>query len=368
MAKNKDIRQFRRSNKAQILWYLYNRGPLSRLELAKLCKLTTPSITQLINDLLIQNEVKEIGSIQRNSTGRREVLLDLNPNKYIALGINVEADVTYFCVANVKEVFKVEKTNTKDFNFDDTMDIFDKKITSILEEYPNVNKICIGLSGKVINGFIENAYTKLLKDFDMKAYIERKFGIETEVINSTKAQALAMYRETNENYLFVTHSPDISSAMILKGEVLTGKNFVTGELGHIVVEIDGNPCKCGKRGCLNTYVSDEAIEKDYYKKTGNKKTIDEIYSLYGIEESATEILKKIIRTIAVLIANVSEILNPNRIFVSGGIFAEDKVYSYGWEILNKCGFTLDVERITDTEGLKSTAEARYIILKSILNV
>ena len=368
MAKQKDIRQFRRSNKAQILWYLYNRGPLSRLELAKLCKLTTPSITQLINDLLVQNEVKEIGSIQRNSTGRREVLLDLNPQKNIALGINVEADVTYFCVANVKEVFNVEKEDTSTFRFDDTMDVFDGKIAELLEKYPSINKICIGLSGKVIDGFIENAYAKMLKDFDMKNYIEQKFGIETEVINSTKAQALAMYRETNENYLFVTHSPEISSAMVLKGELLKGKNNVTGELGHTVIEVDGKPCKCGKRGCLNTYVSDEAIEQEYFERTGNKKTIDEIYNLYGIEEEATAILKKVIRTIAVLLANVYEILNPNRIFVSGGIFAEDKVYSYGWEILNKCGFTLEVERITDTEGLKSTAEARYIILKSILNV
>lgn len=368
MAKNKDIRQFRRSNKAQILWYLYNRGPLSRLELAKLCKLTTPSITQLINDLLIQNEVKEIGSIQRNATGRREVLLDLNPNKYIALGINIESDITYFCVANVKDIFKVEKEDTKNFNFDNTMEIFDERIAKILEEYPSVNKICIGLSGKVINGFIENAYTKFLKDFDMKTYIEKKFGIETEVINSTKAQAFAMYRENNENYLFVTHSPEISSAMILKGELLKGKNSVTGELGHIVVEVDGNPCKCGKRGCLNTYVSDEAIENKYFETTGCKKSIDEIYALYGVEEEATTLLKKVIKTIAVLLANVYEILNPNRIFVSGGIFAEDKLYSYGWEILNKCGFNLEVERITDTVGLKSTAEARYIIVKSILNV
>ena len=214
MTKTKDIRQFRRSNKAQILWYLYNRGPLSRLELAKLCNLTTPSITQLINDLLVQNEVKEVGSIQRNATGRREVLVDLNTNKYVALGINVEEDITYFCVATLKEVYKVVKFDTHIFNFNETMEVFDSKIAELIEEFPSINKICIGLDGKIIDGFVHNAYTKLFKDFNMQRYIEEKFNIDTEVLNSTKAQALSLYHEQNENYLFVTHSPEISSAMV----------------------------------------------------------------------------------------------------------------------------------------------------------
>ena len=369
MAKEKDIRQFRRSNKTQILWFLYNKGPLSRLELAKLCKLTTPSITQLINDLTIQKEVVEVGSIQRNATGRKEILLDLNPNKTVVLGINIETDYTYFCIANVKKVFNVIKVKTEEFDFRNTAGIFTEKIAEILAQYPKVNQICVGVNGKVENGCVETSYDDVHSGFNMQKHLEEKFNMPVEIINNIKAQALSLYKMENENYMFITHSPELGSAMIIKGELIKGNDKVTGELGHTIIKLDGKQCKCGKRGCINTYVSDEAIEEEYFNKTGIKKSVDEIYELYEIDEVATEILKRVIRVLAVLIANVSEMLNPERVFLSGGIFAQDKVYDYGWEILDKCGYKgLNVERIVDIETLKSTAVAKYSICKNILSL
>ena len=369
MAKGKDIRQFRRSNKTQILWFLYNKGPLSRLELAKLCNLTTPSITQLINDLTIQKEVVEVGSVQRNATGRKEILLDLNPNKNIVLGINIEADITYFCIANVKKVFSVIKEPTESFKFSETVDIFTNKVAEILAQYPKVNQICVGVNGKVENGCIENSYDDMHTGFNLQKHLEDKFNMPVEIINNIKAQALSLYKIENENYLFITHSPEVGSAMIIKGELIKGNDKVTGELGHTIIKLDGKQCKCGKRGCLNTYVGDLAIEEEYFNKTGEKKTVEEIYALYEKDEVATDILKRVIRVMAVMIANVSELLNPEKVFLSGGIFGQDNVYSFGWEILDKCGYQgLTVERITDTEKLKSTAIAKYSICKNILSL
>lgn len=364
----KDIRQARRNNKAQILWYLYNNGPMSRIELAKLLKLTTPSITQLISDLMIQQEVVEVGTIQRNASGRREVLLDLNADKNIALGINIETDVTYFCVANVRKVLKVYEFKTSIFAFQNTMDIFAQKVGEILAEFPQVNEICVGLNAKVDNGIVSISYDDIVENFNMKAYLEELFKRKTEIINNVKAQALSLYRKNIENYLYVTHSPEVGSAVIVKGEIVEEKDCVRGGLGHIVVDLDGPLCKCGKYGCLNTLVSDEAIEKQYFNKTGINKTVNEIYALYGTCEIATEMLNEIIKTLAVVIANTTELFNPTRVFVAGGIFCVDSIYDKGKEILDKCGFALDVERIKNVKELKSTAEARYIIIKSIFGM
>lgn len=366
--KKKDIREVRRSNKAQILWHLYNRGPLSRLELAKLCHLTTPSITQLMHDLLLQEEVVEIGSIQRNATGRKEILVDLNPNKNIALGVNIETDYTYFSVANVKEVFKVEKVVTSELKLNESLDVLDEKIAALIKEFSSINQICIASVGKVENGVIIMGYGELPVNLDIEAHISEKFGLKTKVMSSVKAQALSLYREGNENYLFVTHSPELSSAMIIKGEVIKGNDKVTGDLGHIIINTEGRRCKCGKVGCLNTYVSDKSIEDRYQMLTGNKLNINEIYALYNKEEKATVMLNNIAKYLAVIIADVNEMLNPEKVYIAGGIFAHDEIFSYGCGILKDCNFGMSAERITDVENLKATAPAKYMICKSILEV
>ena len=366
--KKKDIREVRRSNKSQILWHLYNHGPLSRLELAKLCHLTTPSITQLMHDLLLQDEVVEIGSIQRNATGRKEILVDLNPNKNIALGVNIETDYTYFSVANVKEVFKIEKLVTADLKLNENLDALDEKIAELISEFPSINQICVASVGKVEDGVIVISYGEMPVNLDMQAHLTEKFGLKILVMSSVKAQALSLYRAGNENYLYVSHSPELSSAMIIKGEVIRGNDKVTGDLGHIIINMNGRQCKCGKPGCLNTYVSDEAIEERYFEKTGNKLTVNEIYALYKKDEAATELLNTVIKYLAVIIADVNELLNPEKVYVAGGIFSCDDVYEHGWEVLRECNFGITAERITDTENLKATAPAKYMICKSILEV
>ena len=365
--KTRNPKELRRSNKAQILWHLYNKGPLSRLELASLCHLTTPSITQLMQDLLVQGEVIEIGSVQRNATGRREVLVDLNPGVNIALGINIEKEITYFCVANVKEVFKIYEAKTQDFDFYGSLDKFDAKINEIIGEYPDVNQICIGVTGKVEDGAILNGYEEV-PSFNLKKHIEDTFNIRCLVINNLKAQALSLYKQGNENFVYVTHSPSIGSAMVIKGEVINQNDKATGDVGHLIIDVDGSRCSCGKNGCLNTIVSDYAIEQAYLKKTGKALSVDEIYKLYETDEAATEILDFVITKTAIVIADVNEFLNPERIFLVGGIFCNDRIYEKGWEILNKCNFDIEVERIVNAETLKATAEAKYIICKSILEV
>lgn len=369
MKKIKDIRNMRRSNKAQILWHLFNKGPLSRLELASLCHLTTPSITQLMQDLLLQGEVVEIGTIQRNATGRREVLVDLNVNKNIALGINIEENFTYFTVANIREVFKTYKVPTKELRTDETIDEADKKIEEILKEFPSVNQICIGIPGKIEDGIIVNGYGAMPTGFNLQKHIEDKFGIRSLIVNNVKAQAMSLYSAKAENYMYVTHSPDIGSAMIIKGEIVKGNDKVTGELGHLIWDINGKPCKCGKRGCINTLICDDMLVENYNKRSGKEiTTIDELYSLYGNDEDATKMLDHVNTELAVTIANINELLNPEKIFVTGGIFSQDALFSKGLQVLADCNFNIDVERITDTEKLKATAEAKYMTIKSILDL
>ena len=76
----KNPKTLRKSNKANVKFTLWTKGEMSRLQLAKELGLTTPSITQLINELEQNNEVSEGKSIVRGA-GRPEVLIKLNSEK-----------------------------------------------------------------------------------------------------------------------------------------------------------------------------------------------------------------------------------------------------------------------------------------------
>ena len=103
------LKSLKKNNKSSILRLLYDNGAMSRLELAKETGLTTASITVLVKDLMACGAIIESGSVQRNKSGRREVLLDINYKELRVANITIESDKIYFSICNRYETL-LEKT------------------------------------------------------------------------------------------------------------------------------------------------------------------------------------------------------------------------------------------------------------------
>ncbi|MDD4001029.1 MAG: ROK family transcriptional regulator, partial [Bacilli bacterium] len=265
----------RKNNKNNILWLLYNKGPMSRLTLATTCGLTGAAMTVLIKEMLAEETVIETERIQRNQTGRREVLLDINYNKFFAIGINIEEDYTYLSIGKLNQLQDIESFLTDDLK-PDILESLITKLEGLLEKYQT--KTIIGIGVGVVglvdenSGIVLNSYGLFPENYQLKALLARRFSYPIYLSNNVRSQAKALINDESTDFLFIKHGPGVGASLVINGEVVEGFYNRAGELGHTVVDINGELCKCGKRGCLEVFLREKNIRQKYAKLSG--KTVN----------------------------------------------------------------------------------------------
>ena len=361
----------RKSNKVNIKFILWSKGDMSRLHLAKELKLTKASITQIVNDLVYEGEVEEIGNVERKGAGRPEILLRLNTKKHIAIGLNIENDKTHLSICTLDEILKDFVFNTKERinSVKDIIELVRPVLDRWIYPYEPIG-IGVGIVGPVDNGISINSYGILPNNSDIKKELEKEFNIPVKVINNIHAQARALLQGGNDNYMLIKHSPGIGCAIISNGKILGGEHSNAGEIGHSIMEINGLPCRCGKKGCLEAYCAEWHIQDLYESKSGVKVPIEEIYAKYGEDGLATKIIDDAIQPMALAIVNTSMIVDPKKILVTGGMFNNEKLYGVIMNKLQELGMKkdCDISIVPQEQNIKAFAGAKDIIMNKVLEV
>jgi len=166
-----------------------------------------------------------------------------------------------------------------------------------------------------------------LKECQIKKILENKFkNLTVEIENDMNCCALAESKfgagRKYRNVLAVTISTGVGAGIIMDNKVYHGENNIAGEIGHLVLVPDGIKCSCGNRGCLEKYVSGPALEREYFKLTGVKKTpmeIEKEFKLNKKNNPAGKVVKEMSRMLGIGLTSVINILNPGVIVVIGGI-------------------------------------------------
>jgi len=169
-------------------------------------------------------------------------------------------------------------------------------------------------------------------DAPIKQRFEERFHLPTWVDNDANMMALAESRKgAGKGYrsiLCATLGTGIGGGMVMNGEVYRGSHYSAAEIGHIVIEINGRPCNCGKRGCLEAYAAAPAIVDRYRQKLKRFGVMFEIQGLNTetifLKASLNEDLAKetIIETCDYLgtgLASVANIIDPDLIILGGGV-------------------------------------------------
>ena len=103
---------------------------------------------------------------------------------------------------------------------------------------------------------------------------------------------------------------------------------MAGEFGHHSIAIsDDNLCWCGRKGCVEKYISGSGIESQYFLITGEKTSAIEIFKKSDL--AANKIKKFFFERLGVSIANVCNILDPDVVVIGGGLSNQQTIYSIG---------------------------------------
>lgn len=140
------------------------------------------------------------------------------------------------------------------------------------------------------------------------------------------------------NAFMITLGSGIGGALVLNKKIFELNN-ISGEFGHMVVNLDGAVCSCGKRGCVETYFSRYGLLRITKEKLGKEENLGNtkveditplILATLAKENNpiALQILKEGINGLAIGIANISNVVGINNFIIGGGI-------SNAWEVFNE---------------------------------
>ena len=205
--------------------------------------------------------------------------------------------------------------------------IIDKVTTSV----PSGFSIGIGTPGSISmkTGLLRNSNTQCLNGQPLKELLQDELKQEVHVENDANCFALAeaTYGAGRDCrvVLGVILGTGCGAGIVVDRKIYTGVNKIAGEFGHHTVSFeDGRLCWCGRRGCVETYVSGSGIEAQYLKKTGNRDTAKNILS--SSREEACNLKREFYEVLGVSLGNVCNILDPEIIVIGGGLSNHEPLY------------------------------------------
>ena len=161
--------------------------------------------------------------------------------------------------------------------------------------------------------------------------------IENDANAAAWGEAVAGAAKGTSNSIMITLGTGVGGGIIADNKIYSGFNFAGAELGHIVIEVDGAPCGCGRRGCWEAYSSATALirmtkEKiEECAKSGRKTIMADAPKISGRtafdamragDEASKEVHDKYIRYLAAGLTNIINIFQPEVISIGGGISNE----------------------------------------------
>lgn len=193
-------------------------------------------------------------------------------------------------------------------------------------------------NGNYYSGSIEKAPNLDWGDMvPMASLISDRFEVPTALTNDANAAALGemIYGSATEmkNFIVITLGTGLGSGIVLNGNVVYGHDGFAGELGHVNVVPDGRHCKCGLKGCLETYVSATGIKRTVFELLARRNDPSELRDIpfevltaKDISESAErgdiiaiKAFGRTGRTLGRNLADVVALFSPRAIFLLGGL-------------------------------------------------
>ena len=192
--------------------------------------------------------------------------------------------------------------------------------------------------GVLVSG---GAYLGILKDQNIVDLIGSRCPVPVAVENDGKSAALAEAWNGNlkdcQDGIAIILGTGIGGGLVFDGHIFSGCGDVAGEIGHMIIQVDGEPCNCGKRGCWETYASASAIIRmvkqameehpesllhAVAREQGKIGAINLFLARDRGDAAACELFDRYVKYLSIGVGNLIAILQPERVIIGGGIIGQ----------------------------------------------
>ncbi|MEZ0323227.1 MAG: ROK family protein [Hydrogenothermaceae bacterium] len=245
-------------------------------------------------------------------------------------------------------------------------ELFEKFILDIILKY-SPEKVGIAVAGLVNKeGMVTNSPNlRYIEGINLKNYIQNSLNIPVFVGNDANFAAYGEYVYGNGKdskiLICLTLGTGLGGGAVIDGKILEGVSGSAMEIGHMIIEKGGQLCNCGRRGCLEAYVSSYGLERTYRDISGESLSSFDIIKL--AKEGDIKALKSFeifIDYLSVGIMNIAHIFNPDKVLLSGGIVENYSELLPKLRKIVKCiTFPLPAKDLTIDSGLLGSWSGSY---------
>lgn len=314
------------------------KGMLSEFSGFKLTSLNR--MMQPLEDLGLMAEA-EVGE---STGGRKPVLYDVDSTRYYILGIDISRTYTQIVLTNLKMQpvkkyrFEMNRESTPKI----TLSIILSWIKDAQEKIKKENGVIIGMgigtvgplnrsSGVVLKP--ENFEAEGWENIPLKSIFEKRLGIPVVIDNGANAAVLAEtyfgIGKGMRNVIYINCGIGIRTGLISSGVIVRNINDSEDAFAHMMVDINGERCTCGNRGCIEAYSSIYSIAekcKALWKENDRISYMDICKAAETNEPSALKVIREGAAIMGEGLANLLKLLNPDIVILSGPLIKHSNLF------------------------------------------
>lgn len=339
------------SKQGKLIYKLMQKnGPLSKGQLIQLTKMKLSTLNRAMQPLIDDNLVveKEVG---HSTGGRRPALYDVNPERFYVIGVDISRTYIQIVITNMKIQIIEQQLLAGCPSPNDAVKQISDNISVMLRKLSIGNESVLGLGigtvgpldrEKGIMTRPQNFPTNDWVNVPLKDMMEQAAGIPVLIDNGANTAVLAEYSygmgKGLDSIAYFNCGVGIRTGAINSGSIIKTIENTEDVFGHMVIDVDGEPCSCGNYGCIECYSSIFAITKKFTSevKKGRisllKKPLNEInYTDICIAaEENDELAREVIMDAATIfgagLANYINLLSPKLVVLSGPLIKHSQLF------------------------------------------
>lgn len=189
-------------------------------------------------------------------------------------------------------------------------------------------------------GLLKNSNTTCLNgrdiQHDLEAVLDRPVLIENDANCFALSEAVDGAARGYRVVFGVIMGTGVGGGLVVDQRLHAGCNHIAGEWGHNVLEPDGPPCYCGKRGCVETFLSGPGLLGDWPDDGSRPGSVPELLArARQRDDTAAAVMDRFYDRFATALATVINILDPDAVVLGGGLSNIDELYTLGVEALSR---------------------------------
>ena len=230
-------------------------------------------------------------------------------------------------------------------------------------------RVGIGTPGALSTrtGRLKNSNTTCLNGQPIQQDLEHLLARTIRIENDANCFALSEARDgagRGQAVVFgVIIGTGVGGGVVVRGQLVSGRQHIAGEWGHNVLEADGPPCYCGKRGCVETFLSGPGFARDYAAHGGTALPAHDIVARAQTGDAvAAAAVQRYLDRFGRALAMVINILDPDVVVLGGGLSNIDALYTAGRDRITAGVFNDELTTVIarnshgDSSGVRGAAQ------------